>query len=449
MLFDYSSGISETFKRKGGYLPGNIAKTGWFRVESVNSNSPAEPIEFGQVVKRLHEATPRVVAIEEDELPPRFFGVAVNDVKTETIVDLKLAEPRYVKQYFSGNAISVMTEGWICVPVQNGTPVIGDPVYVRIKPSATNASLPLGGIETAGVGCVAWKGATFESEGFYPFKGTKNGTDSDGVTAKCAIIHIEEERYGMPLTLVSAPNDVTAVYGTLPKDITLTGGSVQYEGEEVEGEFRLNNPTQLYDVGEHEVTCTFYPNSGEFEALTDVELTLTITKATLTLDVAPVASSISKGDTLSDSRLSGGSVSFNSQLIAGTWSWDEPETVVTETDDFKAVFTPTVGADNFNELSEDIEVVALDNNTNITSVTVKGENAVEDENGDWLVTLASGVTFISADEIVVVPESATTEVTLVPDHFVNIPETGSLHSNMEIIAEDLTHVTKSILITIM
>lgn len=448
MLFDYESGIPELFKRKGGFIPGQIAKTGWKRVEPVNSSSPSEAIEFGQVVKRVPGFTPIVTAIDEDDDPVRFFGIAVKDVTSEAIANLDLTNPRLIKRYFSGSAISVMTEGYVCVPVQNGNPVVGDPVYVRVTPSETNSDLPIGGIETAGVGCVKWKGARFESDAFYPFKGTNNGTSSNGTTSKCAIISLVEERYGLIPTIVSAPNNPTAVYGTKNEDITLTGGSAEYEGESLSGTFKLNNPSTIFDAGNNLTTCTFDPDDPAYEQVTNIPITVIITKGTLTIDTLPTASSVTVGDTLAQSTLSSGVVKYGDATVAGTWAWTDDTTVVSASGSFEATFTPTTGADNYNTLTENISVTALSANVEVTSITVEGVSATKNESNDWAVTLPATTTSISAENIVVVLESADATYTINPASFSDLVPGDEKMFTIRVVAQNGTFRNNGITCTI-
>ena len=66
MLFDYESGIPEIFMRKGGYLPGSIAKSGCEVVEPMSSANTDTEMEHGSVVKRnIEGVVPFVSVIEE------------------------------------------------------------------------------------------------------------------------------------------------------------------------------------------------------------------------------------------------------------------------------------------------------------------------------------------------------------------------------------------------
>lgn len=348
MLFNYASGIPENFIRKGGYLPGTIAKTGWKEVESFNSNSVLDPIEFGSVVKRVvNNGTQYVETIEEDDTNQKFLGIAVNDLTSQSLIDLNYGNPNIIKQYFSGSAISVMVEGYVCVPVQQGTPKVGQPVYVRVMPSLTNPSLPLGGIEAlADVGNVEWKNVIFESDAFYPFVGKTNSPTETTATSQCAIIRVEISKYGIVPNITSAPNDVTITYGTLPKNIELVGGSAEYNGEEVSGKFVMNNPDYLYSAGTHNTTCTFIPDDSSFERVTNVEISIMVNKATPTVITMPTTSGdLYYGDGLFELALVGGVANTE-----GSFEWVEENTRPQESGNQEVMFYP-LDTDNYNDLN--------------------------------------------------------------------------------------------------
>lgn len=338
MLFDYESGVPEIYIREGGYLPGTIAKTGWKECESMNSASPNDRIEFGAAVKRnLGEVVPFVSYIDSEDTAQDFYGIAVKDVQSQSQVQFDLSNPKFIANYFSGTGISVMTGGYVVVPIQQGIPVVGQPVYMRIAPSVTNPSLPIGGLEALGdVGNVALKGVTFASDGFYPFNSTNSSTTENGVTGQCATIYIDKQPYGLEVTITQAPNDVTITYGTLPSSVTLTGGSASYGGEAVEGTFVMNNPYYLYPVGTYDTTCTFIPNDPQYEKVTNVEIGITVNKATPTIEVAPVTTeNLYYGDALSELTLVGGSAS-----VKGSFAWSEPNTRPQANGNQEVTFTP-------------------------------------------------------------------------------------------------------------
>lgn len=338
MLFDYESGVPEIYIREGGYLPGTIAKTGCKECESMNSASPNDRIEFGAAVKRnVDEVVPFVSYIDSEDTAQDFYGIAVKDVQSQSQVQFDLSNPKFIANYFSGTGISVMTGGYVVVPIQQGIPVVGEPVYMRIAPSVTNPSLPIGGLEALGdVGNVALKGVRFESQGYFPFKSTNAETTANGTTGMCATIYIDKQPYGLEVTITQAPNDVTITYGTLPSSITLTGGSASYGGEAVEGTFVMNNPYYLYPAGTYDTTCTFIPDDPQYEKVTNVEIGITVNKATPTIEVAPVTTeNLYYGDVLSELALVGGSAS-----VKGSFAWSEPNTSPQANGNQEVTFTP-------------------------------------------------------------------------------------------------------------
>lgn len=138
--------------------------------------------------------------------------------------------------------------------------------------------------------------------------------------------------------------------------ITFTGKSVVYDGTKQSITIDGTLPTGLNVVySENEAT-----NAGEYNAkatisgdnFTTVELTavLEITKATANIVTAPIASELNSGDVLSISKLSGGKAS-----VAGTFAWEDGETTITESGQFKVIFTP-IDIVNYNTIESMIQV---------------------------------------------------------------------------------------------
>lgn len=371
MLFNYNSGIKETFNRKGSYLPGQITKNGWKMIDAINSRTNDNAIEFGTVLKRLidnNTKIPYVTSIEEDDVYTVFYGIAIRDVVGQSSANLTSPEANFIKTYHKGQQISVMREGYVCVPVQNGTPIPGDQVYVRVAPSLENPNLPIGGIEAiAALGTVAWKGVTFESGAYFPVKDTNTQPTQLKETSQCATIFINKDAYSYVPTITSAPtaNDIT--YGTKMKNVVLNGGSAEFEGEEVPGKFVMNNPEFVAPAGTNTFTASFIPNDLEaYEEVSNIEVVLTVGKATPTLIKAPTAGN----------KLYYGSQLFNVSLVngeantEGIFSWEEENTVPDESGNQKVVFYPT-DTDDFNDLNNiDVYVEVIKNPLVVTETPV-------------------------------------------------------------------------------
>lgn len=348
MLFDYSSGLKEEFNRKGSYMPGTIAKSPYKICESVNSLSTNPPIEFGIVLKRkvTDNGLPYVTTIEEDDSFTEFYGVAVKDVLSQSSVNRNDFQNQLIYTYIAGYPISVLKSGYVAVPVQNGTPIATHQVWVRVAPSTENPSLPIGGIEAEGsVGCVAWKGVFFESDGYYPLKGTNAGTTTNGTTSVCATIFVRDNdnNYGLIPTVEQAPTATDIHYGQPLSAVVLTGGSVSYNETDVEGTFVINNSDAVLGVGEHDVTCTFIPTDTKYERITNIEVTVTVEQTTIEITEAPTASgNLYYGDRLAELDLIGGLATnpYTDEEVYGSFVWHEENTVPSATGNQIVDFVP-------------------------------------------------------------------------------------------------------------
>lgn len=362
MLFNYNSGIKETFNRKGAYLPGQITKSGWKMVDAINSRNSDDAIEFGTVLKRLIDndtKIPYVTNIVEDDAYTTFYGIAVRDVISQHTTNLASPNANFIKSYYKGETISVIREGYVCVPVQNGTPIPGDQVYVRVKPSLDNPNLPIGGIEAiAALGTVAWKGVTFESGAYFPVKGTNTQPNQTTETSQCATIFINKDAYFYVPSITSAPTANQIVYGTKMNEVVLNGGSAEFEGEEVPGKFVMNNPMFTPPAGTNTFTASFIPNDLEaYEEVSDIEVVLTVSKANPVILKAPTAANnLYYGTQLFNVALVGGEAN-----TPGVFSWEEENTVPDDSGNQKVVFYP-YDTDDFNDLNNiDVYVTVVKN----------------------------------------------------------------------------------------
>lgn len=194
MLFNYSSGLKDTFIRQGSYLPGQIAKTGWKQAPALNSLANEPNIEFGQAVKRAvtDKSLPYATAIESGDAATDLYGIAVRDVVSQSLVSYGANTTSFIYSFANGQPVTILRKGWIAIPVQNGTPAIGGTVYMRVTASETNPNLPIGGFETAADDgkCVAIN-ATFESVALFPMNGVSTAPDAEKATSQTAVIYID------------------------------------------------------------------------------------------------------------------------------------------------------------------------------------------------------------------------------------------------------------------
>lgn len=193
-LFNYKAGIGSTWSgsraagKAGGYYPGHYTKSFPNVIKTLNTSTANDPIEFGQVIVRdVTGAVPFGRGVKAGDTAASIFGVALKDAISQT----NLGE-NIIHEYRLGAQISVITAGQVAVPVQNGTPTIGGQVYVRVAASATNAALPIGGIETALVSgeTIAVPGWRFSTGIYYPSNASAAGTTSTALTGATATIEI-------------------------------------------------------------------------------------------------------------------------------------------------------------------------------------------------------------------------------------------------------------------
>lgn len=193
-LFNYTSGLKDTFIRTGSYMPGQIAKTGWKQAPALNSLTTNPAIEFGQAVKRAVDGNnlPYAAAIQTGDTAADLYGIAVRDVVSQSQVSLGAFTNSYISTFTPGQAVTILRKGWIAVPVQNGTPTIGGTVYMRVTASETNVNLPIGGFETAADDgkCVAIP-ATFEGVATFPMNGISTTPNETTATSQVAVIYID------------------------------------------------------------------------------------------------------------------------------------------------------------------------------------------------------------------------------------------------------------------
>lgn len=370
MYFDYSKGLRETFYREGAYLPGQPSATTKKFVESANSYYDNGSIQFGQVLKRVIDAEknlPYVMSIEEDDSAVDFYGIAVRDAISQSIIEKSKLEPQIISGYGDGHNISVMLEGFISVPVQSGVVVDGNPVWVRTMTSLVNPYLPIGGIEAeAAVGNQLFKGAYFRGYSTYPTQGLLSEPTSTSSTMRTAVIELRNVEYGIVPTISTAPTVSDIEYGQAASEATITGGVAKDGDVTVVGKFILNNPNKYYNVGTYDVTCSFIPNDIDtYETVSNVEVSITVDKVSPVITGTPIASGeIESGAELSTIGLLGGTAinPNNNVEIDGAFDWTLPETVVTESGEQDVTFSP-IDSDNYYD-KNDIEV----------DVTVASEN---------------------------------------------------------------------------
>lgn len=193
-IFNYS-GVKDTLNFNGK-LPGQLGDV--MPGKDIYAALANETIEDGQLVfvdssKDLRGFVARVAKpIEESDTAVKFTGIVLKDVHGQ--LGRSALGSQHISEYAKGQAVSVLTQGSVHVPVQDaGAITANGKVYVRIAESATNANLPIGGIETASISgeTVEWTNAKFTGLYGYPQKSTADGTTATALTGRTAEIVIE------------------------------------------------------------------------------------------------------------------------------------------------------------------------------------------------------------------------------------------------------------------
>ena len=195
-LFKYST-LKDTVNFDG-FLPGQKSRAS--NVDTIYAGIAEEVLENGQIVhlhrdKDDHGTLGLFAKPIESEEDLDAFGVVLQDVKAQ---ELRFGlGTQLIYDYPENRAVSVLTKGYVWVPVQDtGSVLAGNPVYVRVAKSESNPALPVGGVETALIEdeTVLLPNAKFTGAEGFPLSGTNNGsTELDGLTGRTAEIVIEIE----------------------------------------------------------------------------------------------------------------------------------------------------------------------------------------------------------------------------------------------------------------
>lgn len=143
---------------------------------------------------------------------------------------------------------------------------------------------------------------------------------------------------------VSVPPTATPItYGQTLASSTLSGGTAVAGTTPVAGVFTWTLSTITPGAGTPSESVTFTPTDTTDYNTTTTTIPVTVSKATPTVTTGPTAGNISLGQPLSASSLTGGTVTFNGNPVAGTWTWTAPTTVLTPAGTYTegVTFTPT------------------------------------------------------------------------------------------------------------
>ena len=131
----------------------------------------------------------------------------------------------------------------------------------------------------------------------------------------------------------TAPTGLSAVFGQTLADVSLPAGFTWQDG----------NTAVVGNAGENHFKVTYTPEDTEtYRPVSDIDVTITVAKASPAVEGLPKAGRLKKGSRLSGSVLSGGTVTgVDGKILKGTWAWKENHTMAsTGTFTENVVFTP-------------------------------------------------------------------------------------------------------------
>ena len=180
----------------------------------------------------------------------------------------------------------------------------------------------------------------------------KNGSDIV-VTGNYKIKYVNGNLVINPNVEVSTePNASAITYGQTLASSDLTGGKAVDLGTstEVEGTFAWKDNSikpVVSDSNATEYDVVFTPTDTAHNTTAECKVKLTVNKAATEVSETPEAAAITYGNTLADSKLTGGKaiISGTSTEIEGTFAWKdcavEPEVKDSNKTEYEVTFTPT------------------------------------------------------------------------------------------------------------
>jgi hypothetical protein len=160
--------------------------------------------------------------------------------------------------------------------------------------------------------------------------------------------------------VISGPTTLTGTVGVpiTPVAVTASGSPTSYGATGLPTGLTINPTTgQITGTPEEAATSAIVPlSASNANGPGKANLTVTIAKGTPAITLAPTASAITAGQALSNSIISGGTVTPS----GGTWVWSNPANTntVVGTNSYAAVYTPASGDQvNWNSLTSNLTVV--------------------------------------------------------------------------------------------
>jgi autotransporter-associated beta strand protein len=185
---------------------------------------------------------------------------------------------------------------------------------------------------------------TKPSVGTSPHSVTFTPTDSVNYTTVTANVSVTVAK-ATP-TIINLPTAGAITYGQTLASSTLSGGSAS-----VNGTFAFTTLSTDPAAGTAQHSVTFTPTDSVNYLVANANVSVTVAKATPTITTPPTATSITSGQTLANSTLSGGSAS-----VPGNFAFETPSTVLgVGTTQQSFIFTPT-DSSNYNTVAGSVVV---------------------------------------------------------------------------------------------
>lgn len=124
----------------------------------------------------------------------------------------------------------------------------------------------------------------------------------------------------------------------------IEGGSViDSNGNDIEGTYSFEKPdTVMEKTGIVHQKVSFTPADSRFAGVKDIEITIPVSKAKVTISKLPYAGAITADQSLASSKLSGGEVKDEAgNVVPGSFVWTDAEAVPEKTGKCSVTFVPT------------------------------------------------------------------------------------------------------------
>lgn len=278
----------------------------------------------------------------------------------------------------------------VSLRVEKATPAVSAwPVAteITIAQSLADAVLQNGAADVAGT--FAWKNPTenrlkpgeYERTVVFTPEDADNYKSVEG-TVSVTVVNVLARIDEKPVAVADQP-----VYGITLSEVELMGGSAN-----VAGSFAWAEPATVAQAGEHSYPVIFTPEDLELYAVVQLEVSLTVEKATPVITEAPVATPLTYGQSLEASALSG------QANVEGLFQWavDLSTTPAVGEHRYAVVFSPS-DADNYYTVDTAATVIVGRADVTLTapsykSLTYTGEaqelvNAGETQDGTFYYRL--------------------------------------------------------------